>query len=138
MSREQLYLQIHNATPVEVVTISKGSVPDSKGRFAPGKSQKYISNGVKDIVCFDKHGEVAHLANSPRIEVVIKDKKGKRHDFYFDTINLKDSTFSGIFARAWPKTISIRYGDIEAIKLRDGHKRYAYWDGKIPVFKDDE
>jgi len=138
MTAEQLYLQLHNATPVEVVTIFKGSVPDSKGRFALGRSQKYMSNGVKEIVCAGKNGEVVRLANSPRIEVVIKDKNGKRHEFYFDTINLNDSTFSGIFARAFPKTTSIHYNNIETIKLRDGHKYYAYWDGKIPVFKDDE
>lgn len=138
MSREELYIQIHNATPVEVTTILKGTVPDRKGQYLKGQAQQYISNGVKEIVCSDKHRNTIKISNSPRVEVRIIDTRNKIYDFYFDTINLEDSTFTGMNLRGLATKKSIRYIDIAKIKLQKGHKKYIYTDGKRHVSPDSE
>lgn len=81
MTPQQLFDQIHNATPEEVST----------QHAMPIGSRTYMANGVKEIICTDKHGNTYALHNSPAVEMRIKDKKNHRHIFYFDTINLRDS-----------------------------------------------
>lgn len=116
MTREQLYAQIHNATPQEVTT---------QHSMAIG-SRTYMANGVKEITCTDKHGKPAILHNSPQIEMLIRDKKNHRHVFYFDTISLQDSTFTGLNSRILGTKKSIDYADIKTVKVQNGGKAYHY------------
>ena len=116
MTPQQLYDQIHNTTPEEVST---------QHAMAIG-SRTYMANGVKEIQCSDKHGKPYLLHNSPAIEMRIKDKKGHRHIFYFDTINLQDSIFTGMNSRILGTRKSITYADIKTVEVQNGGKAYHY------------
>ena len=118
MTPQQLYDQIHNATPEEVST----------QHAMPIGSRTYMANSVKEIQCTDKHGNPATLHNSPSIEMKIKDKKNHAHLFYFDTINLQDSTFSGLNSRILGTRKSINFSDIKSVAVQNGGKAYHYVD----------
>ncbi len=118
MTPQQLYDQIHSATPKEVSTEHSMQIG----------SRTYTANGVKEIACTDKHGNAVTLTNSPSIEMKIKDKKNHRHIFYFDTINLQDSTFTGLNSRILGTRKSISYADIKTVEVQNGHKAYHYVD----------
>jgi hypothetical protein len=136
MSREELFAQIHDASPVKVTTTLIGTRPDRKGRYPAGQAQHYMSNGVKEIVCYDKRGNKVKIPNSPRVELRIKDTRGKNHDLYFDTIDLKDSTFTGLNSRILATMKSIRFADISKVSLQKGHKKFVYADGHISENQD--
>jgi len=116
MTPQELFEQVHNATPEEVST----------QHALPIGSRTYTANGVKEIACRDKHGKPVTLHNSPQIEMRIKDKKGHRHIFYFDTINLQDSTFSGLNSRILGTRKSIDFADIKTVEVQNGGKAYHY------------
>lgn len=116
MTREQLFDQIHSATPEEVTT----------AHAIPIGSRTYKANGVKEITCSDKHGKMVKIINSPRVEMKIKDTRNHRHVFYFDTIILEDSTFTGMNSRILGTRKSIRYADIKKVEVQDGGKAYHY------------
>jgi len=86
----------------------------------------YMANGVEEIICTDKHGEAYSLENSPSIEMGIRDKKGQSHIFYFDTINLQDSTFTSMKSRILGTRKSINFADIKTVEAQNGRKAYRY------------
>jgi len=116
MSREQLFAQIYNATPESATTRHSAMIG----------TQRYTTNGVKEIRCYDKHGSQCVLANSPRLEMRITCNNGKKRLFYFDTILLEDSVFSGCNSRILGTRKSVKYNDIKTVELQDGRKAYYY------------
>lgn len=117
MSREQLYSQIHNATPKEVkVCLS----------YNTWNVQKYKGNGVENIECKDNKGQTVIIPNSPKVEMKIIDNRNHNHIFYFDSILLEDSTFTGFNSRFLYTTRSIKYSDIKKVELQKGAKKYIY------------
>jgi hypothetical protein len=117
MSGEQLYAQIHNARPKEVTTYLAGY---------PMVEHSYWSNGVQEIECYDKT-KLVKIHNSPKVEMRIIDTRNKIHDFYFDTVLLTDSTFTGLNSRILgTHGRSIKLADIKKVKLQKGTKGYKY------------
>ena len=114
MTREQLYTQIHAATPRDVAV------------RIPIATRTYRSNGVKDIMCTDKHGKPATIPNSPHIEMRITTTKNKKRIMFFDTVSLSDSTFTGQNSMILGTTRSVRYADIKKIEIQNGGKKYNY------------
>jgi hypothetical protein len=116
MSPEQLYTQIHEATPRNVATKLSGGIG----------TQRYSANGVREITCFDKDGNEVTFPNSPRVEVKITCNNGKKRYFYFDTILLEDSVFSGCNSRILDTRREVKYADIKKVELQKGAKAYYY------------
>lgn len=56
----------------------------------------------------------------------ITDVKNKKHIFYFDTVTIEDSTFTGMNSRALAAFKSIRYADIKKVEVQNGGKPYYY------------
>jgi hypothetical protein len=116
MTREQLYSQIHNADPEQVTTKHSAMIGQ----------QRYMANGVKEIECTDKHGDRVKFPNSPKVEMRITDNRKHKHIFYFDTIILEDSTFTGMNSRILATRKSVRYEDIKKVEVQKGAKAYYY------------
>lgn len=116
MTPAQLYEQIHTATPEEVST----------QHAMPIGSRTYMANGVKEIRCYDRKGNAATLHNSPQVEMRIKDKRNHRHIFYFDTVTLTDSVFTGMNSRILGTRKSISFHDIKSVEVQNGGKAYHY------------
>jgi hypothetical protein len=109
MTKEELYQQIAGATPKEVVSsLSAGLVHN-----------QYTANGVRTIKCTDKNGKSAHFENSPRVEVRITTTRNKKRMFYFDTILLQDSVFSGMNSRILGTRRSVKFSDIKKVELQE-------------------
>ena len=108
--------QLSNAETKEVTTRHDGMTG----------SQTYTTNGVKEIECTDRHCKVVKFINSPRVEMRITDLRNKKHIFYFDTIILKDSVFTGMNSRLLVTRKSIRYADIKKVEVQKGAKAYYY------------
>ena len=120
MMPEQLYSQVNNSERTKIGISSYNRIIGY-----------YISNGIKQVECTDRHGLAVSFPNSPKVEMRITDVNGKRHNFYFDTFILDDSTFTGLNSRILGTTRSIKFSDIKKIEIQKGAKYYRY----MPVKK---
>src|SRR4051812_19862894 len=116
ISKEELYTQIHAAKPQQVRTGISGSA----------RSQVYMANGVQEIHCTNNKRKKVIIYNSPKVEMRIIDNRNKKHFFYFDTITLQDSVFTGLNSRILPTKKSVKYSDIKRVELQKGAKAYYY------------
>ena len=116
MTREQLYAQIHDANPERVTTKHSAMIGQ----------QRYMANGVKEIECTDKHGNPVKFPNSPKVEMRVTDNRNRKHNFYFDTIILEDSTFTGMNSRIFATRRSVSYANIKKVEVQKGAKAFYY------------
>jgi len=123
--REQLYSMLKNATPDTVTTkhAATGTIGITGAMYT---GDKYLSNGVKTIACYDKQGSEVTFANSPKVEMRITTNNGRKHIFYFDSVILQDSTFRGYNSRIFRTKISVKYADIKKVEVQKGAKAYYY------------
>jgi len=91
------------------------------------KNIKYEANSIKSITVFDKKGDKIKLENSPKLEMRITRKNGKKHILLFDTVIVKNDTLKGARSRLLQNlTREIALSDVEKIEIQDSGKVYKY------------
>ena len=89
------------------------------------KNIKYEANSIKSITVFDKKGDKIKLENSPKLEMRITRKNGKKHILLFDTVIVKNDTLKGARSRLLQNlTREIALSDVEKIEIEDSGKVY--------------
>ena len=87
----------------------------------------YQANRVKFIQVFDKKGNQVRLENSPKLEIRITKKDGKKHILFFDTVVVENDTVKGARSRIMQRLRrEIALADIEKIEIQDSGKVYKY------------
>jgi len=88
---------------------------------------KYQANSVKSIVVVDKKGNNVEIENSPKLEMRITRKSGKKYILLFDTVIVENDTLKGARSRILQNLRrEIPLDDIEKIEIQDSGKVYKY------------
>jgi len=88
---------------------------------------KYEANSLDSIIVVDKHGYKVKLENSPRLEIRITRKSGKKHILLFDTVTVENDTLKGARSRIMQNLRrEIPLNDVEHIMIQDSGKVYKY------------
>ena len=88
---------------------------------------KYDANSVEFIVVIDKKGNKVKLENSPRLEMRITRKSGKKYILLFDTVIVENDTLKGARSRIMQNLRrEIPLNDIDKIDIQDSGKVYKY------------
>uniref|UniRef100_UPI0040490737 hypothetical protein n=1 Tax=Flavobacterium sp. TaxID=239 RepID=UPI0040490737 len=87
----------------------------------------YLSNNIEKLTVWDNKGIKTYLKNSPRLEMRVTHRNGKKFNFYFDTVILENDSIKGHRSRFFKKlTRSIPMDSIRKIEIQDGGKNYSY------------
>jgi hypothetical protein len=87
----------------------------------------YKANSIKSIIVVDKSGNKVKLENSPKLEMRITRKDGKKYILLFDTVIVENDTLKGARSRLIQNlTREIPLDDIEKIEIQDSGKVYKY------------
>ena len=88
---------------------------------------KYEANSIKFITVIDKNGNKVKLENSPKLEMRITKKNGKKNILLFDTVIVENDTLKGARSRLMQKLRrEIPLTDIKKIEIQDSGKVYKY------------
>lgn len=88
---------------------------------------KYQANSVKSIVVIDKNGNNIEIENSPKLEMRITRKNGKKDILLFDTVIVENDTLKGSKSRILQNLRrEIPLTNIEKIEIQDSGKVYKY------------
>ena len=88
---------------------------------------RYLANSLRSIEVSDKKGNKVKLENSPKLEMRVTKKDGKKHILYFDTVIVENDTLKGARSRFMPDLRrEIALTDIEKIEIQDSGKVYKY------------
>lgn len=91
------------------------------------KNIKYEANSIKFITVIDKKGNKIKLENSPKLEMRITRKSGKKYILLFDTLIVENDTLKGAKSRLMQNLRrEIPFSDIEKIEIQDSGKVYKY------------
>jgi len=91
------------------------------------KNIKYEANSIKSIVVVDKKGDKVKLENSPKLEMRITRKNGKKNILLFDTVIVENDTLKGARSRLLQNLRrEIPLSDIDKIEIQDSGKVYKY------------
>jgi len=91
------------------------------------KNIKYEANSIESIIVLDKNGNKVKLENSPKLEMRITRKSGKKYVLLFDTVIVENDTLKGARSRIMKNlTREIPLNDIEHIMIQDSGKVYKY------------
>lgn len=91
------------------------------------KNIKYKANSIKTIIVIDKKGEKVKIENSPKLEMRITRKNGKKYILLFDTVIVENDTLKGARSRLMQNLRrEIPLTDIEKIEIQDSGKVYEY------------
>jgi len=87
----------------------------------------YLANGIKSIIVIDKDGKEIILENSPKLEMRITQKSGKKSILYFDTAIIENDTLKGTKSRYFQNLKQeIPMNDIKKIEIQNGGKNFKY------------
>jgi hypothetical protein len=88
---------------------------------------KYEANSIKFITVIDKKGDKVKLVNSPKLEMRITRKNGKKYILLFDTVIVENDTLKGARSRLMKNLRrEIPLSDVEKIEIQDSGKVYKY------------
>ena len=78
----------------------------------------------------DKNGDSQFLENNPTIECRVFQRNGKKTTFYFDTMELKNDTLTGIRSFLSPErnNVFIPYDSIVRIEIQNNKKKFYFVD----------
>lgn len=92
-----------------------------------GMNLQYEANTISSIEVVDKKGNKVRLQNSPKLEMRISKKDGKKHILYFDTVVVENDTLKGARSRIMQNLRrEIAMSDIAKIEIQDSKKAYKY------------
>ncbi len=93
----------------------------------PDRNFNYQANTIKSIEVVDKKGNKVNLQNSPKLEMRITKKNGKKNILLFDTVIVENDTLKGARSRLMQNlTREIALSDVEKIEIQDSGKVYKY------------
>jgi hypothetical protein len=96
-------------------------------RSSPDRNLKYEANNIKSITVVDKSGNKVKLENTPKLEMRITRKDGKKNILLFDTVIVQNDTLKGARSRLMENLRrEIPLSDIEKIEIQDSGKVYKY------------
>ena len=88
---------------------------------------KYQVNRLASIVVVDKNGNNVELENSPKLEMRVTRKNGKRYILFFDTVIVENDTLKGARSRMFQNLRrEIPLNDIKKIEIQNSGKVYEY------------
>jgi hypothetical protein len=91
------------------------------------KNIKYEANSIKYIVVVDKKGNKVKLKNSPKLEMRVTRKNGKKYILLFDTVIVENDTLKGARSRLMQNfRREIPLNDIDHIMIQDSGKVNKY------------
>lgn len=92
-----------------------------------GGNLQYEANTIGSIEVVDKKGKKLRLQNSPKLEMRVTKKDGKKHILFFDTVIVENDTLKGARSRIMQNLRrEIALTDIEKIEIQDSGKVYKY------------
>jgi len=101
--------------------------PVSYSIYRANENQVYETNGIESIFVYNKKGEKTELINSPRLEMRITRKNGKKNILIFDTAIVENDTLKGTKSRIFQNLKKqIALSDIEKIEIQDSGKAFKY------------
>jgi RNA:NAD 2'-phosphotransferase (TPT1/KptA family) len=86
----------------------------------------YYATNLKSITVIDKKGNEVSLSNSPRLEMRVTRKNGKRYILLFDTVIVENDSIKGLRSKMLGLTREIPLSDITKIEIQDSGKVYKY------------
>ena len=87
----------------------------------------YQANKIDSILVIDKKGNKVKLENSPKLEMRITRKNGKKYVLLFDTVIVENDTLKGARSRLIQNLRrEIPLNDIDHIMIQDSGKVYKY------------
>lgn len=93
----------------------------------PDRNLNYQANTIKSIDVVDKKGNKVNLENSPKLEMRITRKDGKKNILLFDTVIVENDTLKGARSRIMANLRrEIALSNIEKIEIQDSGKVYKY------------
>lgn len=93
----------------------------------PERNLSYQANTIKSIEVYDKKGAKVRLENSPKLEMRVTKKDGKKHILLFDMVTVENDTLKGGRSRMFLNLRrEIALADIEKIEIQDSGKVYKY------------
>lgn len=94
---------------------------------SPRGNMQYQANTIKSIEVQDKKGNKVRLLNSPKLEMRIHRKDGKKNILFFDTVVVENDTLKGARSRIMQNLRrEIALSDIAKIEIQDSKKTYNY------------
>ena len=88
---------------------------------------RYEANSIDSITVIDKKGQPVRIENSPRLEMRITRKNGKKYILLFDTVIVENDTLKGARSRMLQNLRrEIALNDIAKIQIQDSGKVYKY------------
>ncbi|MGB7786724.1 MAG: hypothetical protein WBL27_11530 [Salinimicrobium sp.] len=88
---------------------------------------RYEANAIDSITVIDKKGQPVRIENSPRLEMRITRKNGKKYILLFDTVIVENDTLKGARSRLLQHLRrEIPMNDIAKIQIQDSGKVYKY------------
>ena len=88
---------------------------------------RYEANAIDSITVMDKKGQPVRIENSPRLEMRVTRKNGKKYILLFDTVIVENDTLKGARSRLLQNLRrEIPLNDIEKIQIQDSGKVYKY------------
>ncbi len=90
----------------------------------------YYTYDLDHIFVKDKKGNSKFLRNNPALECRITEVNGNNYAFYFDTMEFKNDTITGIRSFLFPEQnqVFINYDSIVRIEIQEGKKQYYEYD----------
>jgi hypothetical protein len=86
----------------------------------------YYATNLKSITVIDKKGDTVTLKSSPKLEMRVTRKNGKRYILLFDTVIVENDSIKGLRSRILYLTNEIPLNDIIKIEIQDSGKVYKY------------
>jgi len=78
----------------------------------------YEPNGLQEIICINKEsGKKVALSINKDTALVIKDKNGKKHVLYLDTVHVNDTCIFGFYSRMINDPQMIPFDQVEKIEI---------------------
>ncbi len=88
---------------------------------------RYEANAIDSITVIDKKGQPVRIENSPRLEMRVTRKNGKKYILLFDTVIVENDTLKGARSRMLQNLRrEIPLNDIAKIQIQDSGKVYKY------------
>ncbi len=77
----------------------------------------YNSNKMREVICYNKTGQKVKLSVDRNTQLIIKDKKGETHQFYFDTVYVENKILYGLRSRILKLKREVPVDDIESAEI---------------------
>ena len=111
ISTDNLQALLSNSQPVTRLIVPSDSTK-SIG------TKECLTNGIESIECYNG-SEYKTLKVKPNTAIIIKDTLKNKTTFYLDTMYATDSTFNGSNSHIINTRYSVKFGEIQEIRVKE-------------------